>query len=49
MRFSSAKYAEGVLLVGEEKFHDGDESFDWQQRSPQAEFGWPQPSAGTLT
>jgi SPX domain protein involved in polyphosphate accumulation len=48
MRFSSAKYAEGVLLLGEEKFHDGDESFDWQQRSPQAEFGWPQSSAGIL-
>jgi SPX domain protein involved in polyphosphate accumulation len=45
MRFSSAKYAEGVLLLGEEKFHDGDRSFDWEQRPPADEFGWAQSSA----
>jgi hypothetical protein len=45
MRFSSAKYAEGVLLLGEEKFHDGDCSFDWEQRPPADEFGWAQSSA----
>ena len=37
MRFSSAKYAEGVLLLGEGRFHDGDRSFDWEQRRPDAE------------
>src|SRR5262249_16036785 len=40
MQFSSAKYAEGVLLLGEERFHDGDSTLDWTGRPPQAEFGW---------
>jgi hypothetical protein len=34
MRFSSAKYAEGVILLGEGRFHDGDRSFDWEGLNP---------------
>src|SRR6266850_2106095 len=30
MQFSASKYAEGVLLIGESRFHDGDRAFDWQ-------------------
>jgi hypothetical protein len=45
MRFSSAKYAEGVLLLGEEQFHDGDRSLSWTGRPPQADFGWAYASA----
>jgi hypothetical protein len=37
MRFSSAKYSEGVLLLGEGRFHDGDRSFDWEGMNPIAE------------
>src|SRR5437899_1007629 len=39
MQFSASKYAEGVLIMGEEKFHDGDRATDWM--------GWnPRPVAG---
>jgi hypothetical protein len=34
MQFSSAKYAEGVVLLGEHRFHDGERSFDWQGLVP---------------
>lgn len=34
MQFSSAKYAEGVVLAGEERFHDGDQAFDWHGLNP---------------
>jgi hypothetical protein len=34
MRFSSAKYAEGILLLDEGRFHDGDRSFHWQGNNP---------------
>ncbi len=29
MQFSSAKYAEGVVIMGEHRFHDGERSVDW--------------------
>ena len=38
MQFSASKYAEGVLLIGESRFHDGDRAFDWQ--------GWNAKEAG---
>ena len=31
---SSAKYAEGVQLIGEHRFHDGENTFDWQGSVP---------------
>ncbi len=34
MRSASAKYAEGVLLLGESRFHDGEKSLDWQGHIP---------------
>ena len=34
MQFSSAKYAEGVILLGEWRFHDGDRAFDWEGIAP---------------
>ncbi|MDB6110180.1 MAG: hypothetical protein JWR69_1930 [Pedosphaera sp.] len=34
MQFAAAKYAEGVLLVGESRFHDGDRAFDWEGLAP---------------
>jgi len=30
MQFSASKYADGVTSLGESRFHDGDEAFDWQ-------------------
>jgi hypothetical protein len=39
MQFSASKYAEGVLLMGESRFHDGDIAFDWE--------GWNPSEAGT--
>ncbi len=35
MQFSSAKYVEGVLMLGEGRFHDGDHALDWQGHVPQ--------------
>jgi hypothetical protein len=29
MQASSSKYAEGILMLGEHRFHDGDRAFDW--------------------
>jgi len=34
MQFSSAKYAEGVMIAGEHRFHDGDRAFDWEGLNP---------------
>ncbi len=34
MQYSASKYAEGVLIVGEDQFHDGDQAFDWQGWNP---------------
>jgi hypothetical protein len=34
MQFSSAKYAEGVILLGESRFHDGERAFDWSGLNP---------------
>lgn len=31
MRAASAKYVEGILLLGESRFHDGEKSLDWQR------------------
>jgi hypothetical protein len=30
MQFSASKYSEGILLLGEHHFHDGDRAFDWE-------------------
>ena len=35
MQFSSAKYAEGVVLLGESRFHDGERAFDWRGATPE--------------
>ena len=34
MRFSSAKYSEGVVLLGEHRFHNGERGLDWQGLMP---------------
>jgi hypothetical protein len=34
MQFSSAKYVEGVVVLGEHRFHDGEKSFDWEGLVP---------------
>ena len=34
MQFSSAKYVEGVVLLGEHRFHDGEKSLAWQGLVP---------------
>jgi SPX domain protein involved in polyphosphate accumulation len=34
MQSSSAKYVEGVVLLGEHRFHDGEKAFDWQGLVP---------------
>ncbi len=34
MQFSASKYAEGVLLMGESRFHDGDQALDWAGLNP---------------
>jgi hypothetical protein len=34
MQFSASKYSEGVLLLGEHRFHDGDRAFDWEGWNP---------------
>src|SRR2546430_15763045 len=34
MQFSASKYAEGVLIMNEGRFHDGDRAFDWQGWNP---------------
>ena len=34
MQFSASKYAEGVLIMNEGRFHDGDRSFDWEGWNP---------------
>ena len=31
MQFSSAKYAGGVVVMGEHRFHDGERSIDWME------------------
>jgi hypothetical protein len=33
-RSSASKYAEGILMLDEGRFHDGDQTFDWQGRLP---------------
>ena len=40
-QFSSAKYAEGVTLLGEGRFHDGEQTCDWQGRTPRAAHEFP--------
>jgi hypothetical protein len=35
MQFSASKYSEGILLMGEHHFHDGDFAFDWEGWGPQ--------------
>jgi hypothetical protein len=34
MQFSSAKYSEGIITLGEHRFHDGDRTLDWQKDLP---------------
>jgi hypothetical protein len=34
MQFSSAKYVEGVEVLGEHRFHDGERSLAWQGQVP---------------
>jgi hypothetical protein len=34
MQFAASKYCEGVLLLGESRFHDGDRSGDWAGLTP---------------
>jgi hypothetical protein len=34
MQFSASKYSEGILLLGEHHFHDGDRAFDWLGWTP---------------
>jgi hypothetical protein len=34
MQFCASKYCEGVLLLGEHRFHDGDCAFDWEGWTP---------------
>jgi hypothetical protein len=34
MQFAASKYCEGVVLLGESRFHDGDLSRDWQGWAP---------------
>jgi len=34
MQFAASKYTEGVLLLGESRFHDGERGFDWEGWSP---------------
>jgi SPX domain protein involved in polyphosphate accumulation len=46
MQFSSAKYSEGVGVVGEHRFHDGDRAFDWEGLAPAPAAG--SPGAGWL-
>jgi hypothetical protein len=34
MQFAAAKYSEGIMLIGEHLFHDGDRVLDWQPGVP---------------
>ena len=34
MQFSASKFCEGILLLGEHRFHDGDRAFDWEGWAP---------------
>lgn len=34
MQFSAAKYSEGIEVMGEHSFHDGDQACDWQGPPP---------------
>jgi hypothetical protein len=36
MQFCASKYCEGILLLGEHRFHDGDFAFDWEGWTPQS-------------
>jgi len=36
MQYSASKYAEGVLIMGEERFHDGHRGHDWEGWNPRA-------------
>lgn len=42
MQFSSAKYSEAVLVVGEPRFHDGEQACNWQGLVP-VDFGAREP------
>ncbi len=44
MQFSSAKYAEGVILMGEGRFHDGEQNRDWTGLNPRE--AWTAADAG---
>jgi hypothetical protein len=51
MQFSASKYSEGILIMGEDKFHDGDEARDWQGWHPRSApsrkaMGTPQADSG---
>src|SRR5882724_3792196 len=39
MQFSASKYCEGLLLLGEHHFHNGDQAFDWEGWSPRKRDG----------
>jgi hypothetical protein len=34
MQLSASKYGEGIVLLGESRFHDGDQAFDWEGWNP---------------
>jgi len=34
MRLTASKYGEGMLVLGESRFHDGDRAFDWRNLAP---------------
>jgi len=36
MQYSASKYVEGVLIMGEERFHDGHRGHDWEGWNPRA-------------
>jgi len=39
MQFSASKYCEGVILLGESRFHDDYEARDWEGRAPRTAEG----------
>jgi hypothetical protein len=40
MQFSASKYSEGILLMGEHRFHNGDFAFDWEGWTPREREHW---------
>ena len=45
MQFSSAKYVEGIVMLGEHRFHDGEKTFGWQSLAPREYTGKSQPGS----